>query len=135
MSFELMVSVIVGLLVIVAVSLILYKKRPRRVKSNQYHQHWKEIQKLCPNKETWAQAVVEADELLDDVLKKKRYKGGSMGERLVEAQKIFTDNDGVWYAHKLRKKIDDNPDLKLKKVEVKDALMGIRQGLKDLGAL
>ena len=58
-----------------------------------------------------------------------------MGERLVDAQKVFTDNDGVWYAHKLRKKVEAEPDFKLKKTDVKDALIGIRQGLKDLGAL
>lgn len=135
MSFELIVGILVGLIIIIVVGLLTHKKRPRRVKTNQYVAQWKEIQKLCPDKATWAQAITEADDMLDDVLKKKRLKGGSMGERLVEAQKLLTDNDSVWYAHKLRKKIDENPDLKLKKNDVKDALVGIRQALKDLGAL
>ena len=135
MSFELIVGILVGLVIIIIVGLLTHKKRPRRVKTNQYVSQWKEIQKLCPDKASWAQAITEADDMLDDVLKKKRLKGGSMGERLVEAQKLLTDNDSVWYAHKLRKKIDENPDLKLKKNDVKDALVGIRQALKDLGAL
>lgn len=135
MSFELIVGILVGLIIIIVVGLLTHKKRPRRVKTNQYVAQWKEIQKLCPDKASWAQAITEADDMLDDVLKKKRLKGGSMGERLVEAQKLLTDNDSVWYAHKLRKKIDENPDLKLKKNDVKDALVGIRLALKDLGAL
>jgi hypothetical protein len=58
-----------------------------------------------------------------------------MGERMVKAQRLFTDNDGVWFAHKLRNKIDADPTIKLKESEVKQALVGFRQALKDLGAL
>jgi hypothetical protein len=135
MSFEAIVASAVGVLAVCVLGFVFNKKRPKRVKIRHYSKRWKDIQKLCPSKETWPQAVIEADNLLDDVLKKRRYKGSSMGERLVEAQKIFTDNDSVWYAHKLRKKIEAEPSIKLKKAEVKDALFGIRQGLKDLRAL
>jgi hypothetical protein len=58
-----------------------------------------------------------------------------MGERLVKAQRLLTDNDGVWFGHKLRNRIEEGENVKLKETEVKDALMGIRQALKDLGAL
>jgi hypothetical protein len=73
--------------------------------------------------------------LLDDALRKKKIKGKTMGERLVNAQKIFSDNDGVWYGHKLRKKIDNIPEYTPKKQEVKKALLGLRVGLKDIGAM
>ena len=135
MNYEIIAGGVALVVIIVVFSALLYKKGPKRVKTKHYTKEWKQIQKICPNKDTWAQAIVEADELLDDVLKKKRFKGGSMGERLVAAQKTFTDNDGVWYAHKLRKKIETDSHTKLKKADVKDALMAIRQGLKDLGAL
>ncbi len=58
-----------------------------------------------------------------------------MGERLVQAQHLLSDNDGVWFGHKLRAKIETDPAAKLKEKEVKSALVGIRQALKDLGAL
>jgi len=54
---------------------------------------------------------------------------------LVKAQRLFSDNDGVWFGHKLRARIDADPVAKLKESEVKQALIGIRQGLKDLGAM
>jgi hypothetical protein len=53
----------------------------------------------------------------------------------VRAQRLLSDNDGVWFGHKLRNKIESEPDTKLKEKDVKDALIGTRQALKDLGAL
>lgn len=135
MSFEAIVGIVVGLLLVGVLATVFAKKRPKRIRKKYFAKSWKEIQKLCPDKADWAQAVIDADDLLDDALKKRRYKGGSMGERLVSAQKVFTDNDGVWFAHKLRKKIEENPDIRLKKGDVQDALFAIRQALKDLKAL
>jgi len=73
--------------------------------------------------------------LFDLALKKRRFRGASMGERMVKAQKLFTDNDGAWFAHKLRKEVESNPDFKLAEKDLKAALLAIRQVLKDLGAL
>lgn len=110
-------------------------KRPPKLNTEYFQEQWQNLQKLLSNPERWDVAIVEADNLLDSALKKSRFRGGGMGERLVKAQRLFTDNDGVWFGHKLRGKIEAEPDLKLKEAEVKQALMGIRQGLKDLGAL
>ena len=90
---------------------------------------------MCSSKENWAEVITKADKLLDEALRKKRIRGKNTGERLVQAQRILTDNDGVWFGHKLRAKVESEPDAKLKESEVKSALMGIRQALKDLGAL
>ena len=80
-------------------------------------------------------AVIDADKLMDEALKKRNYRGKTMGERLVAAQHEINDNDGVWYAHKLRNRLVHEPTLRLRKNEAKNALAGFRQGLKDLGAL
>jgi hypothetical protein len=114
---------------------IIIKMLPKRVRKEKFKHKWNEIQKQCGNKQDWAQVVIAADELLDLALKKKRIKGKTMGERLVAAQKKFSDNDGVWYAHKLRKKLEASSDVQPKKEEVKKALFGIRQGLKDMDVL
>ncbi len=58
-----------------------------------------------------------------------------MGERLVTVQRTLTNNDGVWYAHKLRNKLVHDQYDNLKERDVKEALIGFRQALKDLGAL
>jgi len=80
-------------------------------------------------------AVIDADKLFDEALKKRNYKGKTMGERLVSAQRDMSDNDAVWYAHKLRNRLVHEPTTRLRKNEAKNALAGFRQGLKDLGAL
>ena len=108
---------------------------PKPMRPNKMRKKWQELQKFCANKDTWNKAVLEADKLLDKALKKKRMKGKSLGERLATAQDIMSDNDEIWFAHNLAKKIIENPEFKLKKREVKDALLAFGQALKDLGAL
>jgi hypothetical protein len=110
-------------------------RRERTLKVARFQKRWQELQKMCSSKEHWAEAINNADKLLDEALRKKRIRGKNMGERLVKAQRMLTDNDGVWFGHKLRAKIEAEPEIKLKESEVKNALMGIRQALKDLGAL
>jgi hypothetical protein len=110
-------------------------RRERTLKVARFQKRWQELQKMCSSKENWAEAINNADKLLDEALRKKRIRGKNMGERLVKAQRMLTDNDGVWFGHKLRAKIEAEPEIKLKESEVKNALMGIRQALKDLGAL
>ena len=56
-----------------------------------------------------------------------------MGERLVSAQHELSANDSAWFSHKLRNKIDAD-NMPLTKAEVKKALLGFWQALKDLGA-
>jgi hypothetical protein len=58
-----------------------------------------------------------------------------MGERLVCAQREIKDNDSVWFGHKLRNRLVHESNVKLTQRDVKDALMGIRDALKDLGAM
>src|SRR5258708_28632 len=112
-----------------------WRRRPRDLKSDYFSGQWQELQAMLKDKQNWPGAVAAADKLLDQALKKKHIAGKSMGERLVKAQRILTDNDGVWFGHKLRGQLDQDPTKKLKEGDVKDALLGIRQALKDLGAL
>lgn len=116
------------------VALMFIRRRPRALKVTRFHDKWRDLQKLCANKVTWPEAIKSADTLLDEALKRKRFAGKSMGERLTKAQRALSDNEAVWFGHKLRTKIDSDPETKLKESDVKQALVGIRQALKDLGA-
>lgn len=111
------------------------RRRPKKIKQDQFLSRWQDLQKLLKDKKAWPEAIIAADQLLDEALKKKRFAGRGMGERLVKAQRLLTDNDSVWFGHKLRNKIEQDPNIKLKEKDVKQALLGIRQALKDLGAL
>lgn len=114
---------------------ILYKTAPKRTRKSTFKTKWKDIYKFCAHKETWPTALIMADELLDLALKRRRFKGKNMGERLVAAQKIFEDNDSLWYAHKLSAKVKDHPKTRLKEKDVKEALASFQRGLKELGVL
>lgn len=110
------------------------KKRIR--KNEKFISKWKELQNFCRDKATWREALIEADKLLDKALKKRKFKGKSMGERLVNAQRYITDNDDIWDAHNLVKKLINAPEkVRLKENDVKEALISFREALKDLGAL
>lgn len=135
MTFE-TIAMIVGGIVVGGFCLILILVRmPKRLKNDYFVTHWKELQNLCKDKKSWPQALEDADKLLFRALKKRKFKGRRMGERLVSAQRVFTDNDNVWFAHNLYKKVQSDPKFKLKESDVKDALVGFRQALRDLGAL
>ncbi len=122
------------LVVLVAVAGVL-SKRGRKLNTAYYEKKWQELQKLLKDSATWPLAIIDADKLLDRALKDCRYKGKTMGERLVAAQRDIKYNDDVWFGHKLRNKLVHENDIKLKERDVKDALLGIKAALKDLGAL
>lgn len=116
----------------------LFPRRRRKTLNIKYFTaRWKELQKNCATRKTWPQAIIEADELLDEALKKSRYKGKTTGERLVAAQHELSSNDTVWVGHKLRNRIEqgDVDVRKLKKTDIVFALAGFREALRDLGAL
>ena len=75
-----------------------------------------------------------ADLLLDDVLKRRKRDGKTMGERLVSCQKDFTSNDSVWQAHKFANLVRENK-AKLSEENVKKTLISFRKALQDMGAL
>lgn len=113
---------------------IVLRRRPGKLKREMFIARWQELQSKCAQEATWPLAIIDADKLLDDALKKLHYKGKTMGERLVSAQRDLSSNDTVWYSHKLRNKIV-HEQIQLKKRDVQAALRGYLQALKDLGAL
>jgi hypothetical protein len=104
-------------------------------KTTKFITQWRELQGLCRDPKNWPEALVAADQLLDKALKKRKFKGKTMGERLVAAQRFITDNDDIWDAHNLVKKLRGTPSMKLKETDVKEALISFREALKDVGAL
>lgn len=129
----LIVALFAGLVALITWLVRRQKTKPLNI--DKYTERWKSAQRHCSNKETWPLAIIDTDKILDDVLKSRRYKGKSMGERLMAAQRDLSNNDGVWFAHKLRNKLVHEEGVKLNEKKVRDALMGFRQALRDLGAL
>jgi hypothetical protein len=126
-----------GLLVIVLVVTagIVLRRRPRRINTTLVSERWQSLQRLCSDKSQWHEAIKQADRLLDDVLRRKKFRGKSTGERLVSAQHKISNNESVWFGHKLRNRLVSEEIVKVSKQDTLEALSGFRQALKDLEAL
>lgn len=135
MNIGLLITVGLCGLFVLLIGFLIYRRLPKKLKVEQFIGDWKALQLYCRDKKTWPDAIKDADRLLDKALKRRKFKGKSMGERMVSAQRMITDNDRLWFAHNLAKKVVADPKLKLKETDVKNALIGFRQALKDIGAL
>jgi hypothetical protein len=130
-----LIAAIIAILVLIFGTVFVLKRKTPKLDQAYYLAKWQELQALCDSKNTWPLAIINADKLLDDVLKKRRYKGKTMGERLVAAQHDLSSNDGVWFGHKMRNKlVHEDYDIN-KKSDLKDAMLGFLQALRDLGAI
>jgi hypothetical protein len=136
-SLNLLLIAFAAAIILAVVSIllgILLRRRPRSLNRNQFKERWRNLQNHCAQEATWPMAVIDADKLLDDALKRLHYRGKTMGERMVSAQRDIKSNDMVWFSHKLRNKIV-HENIRLKKRDVQNALKGYMQALHDLGAL
>ena len=99
---------------------------------------WKEVMDHLEssNQNEWKLAIIEADKLVDDLLKKAGFPGDTMGERLTN-----THHDQLrtlhylWQAHRLRNKIVHETDFDLSYRDTHEALNYYKATLEELGVL
>lgn len=135
MTPEAVLGLIGAVIVVITLIVLVISRIPKKLKVEKFVAQWKELQRFCADKATWGVAITEADKLFDQALRKRHFKGKSMGERMVAAQRSLSDSDGIWFAHNLSKKLIADPTLKIKEADVKTALVSFRQALRDVGAL
>lgn len=130
-------GITLGVIILIALSVFIIKKAKKKSYQSPvgFKERWTNVTKLCADRKTWPQAVIDADDLLDEALTTSKFKGKTTGEKLVAAQRELTDNEAVWFAHKYRAKIETMDGRKVTKKDVMEALTGFRQALRDLGVL
>ncbi len=80
-------------------------------------------------------AVIEADSMLDDILKRMGFGGETLGERLEKLTAATLPNlEQIWEAHKIRNNIVHDPDYRLTLDEARRVLDIYEQALRDLQA-
>ncbi len=87
------------------------------------------------NPNDWKLAIIEADIILDDLVKKKGFVGNSLGERLrdIQPQQLSTLND-AWEAHKVRNRIaHDGADFVLTKHLVHETINRYQRVFNEFG--
>lgn len=78
-------------------------------------------------------ALIEADSILDDILKRMGYSGETLGERLKSVTKEIIPNiDEIWEAHKIRNNIVHDPDYRLNLDQARNALAIYERALREL---
>lgn len=83
---------------------------------------WERVVELSEseNEADWRLAIIEADIMLDGMLKRMQYPGETLGEKLKQVEKSdFNTIDNAWEAHKIRNQIThEGSDFVLSKREV-----------------
>ncbi|MBI3459130.1 hypothetical protein HY061_02610 [Candidatus Azambacteria bacterium] len=99
---------------------------------------WQEVLKKFKlnTKEGFVLAVIEADSLVDFILKEIGITGFDMGERLKSIKKEqLPCLDELWEVHKLRNRMAHEHGFSISKEETNDALKVYQKMLKELGAI
>lgn len=130
----LLIAVVAGAIVLFALFGLVGKNQPE-LEKGPFREAWRDIIEKASNEKTYALAVINADKLLDTALKKRSFKGETIGERLISAKNNLSRRQRVWEAHKLRNRLVHEENVKLDRKKTLEALKGFESALKDLGAL
>lgn len=125
------------LAVVGVVYLVFSSKGNAKLNVARYQTKWLEIENSVSraNEASWQVAIFNADKLLDQALRESRYNGKTMGERMKSAQKVWSNANYVWGAHKVRNRLAHETDVKLSYDITLRSLSAFKQALKDLGAI
>jgi len=99
---------------------------------------WDEIEKhINSTREAeWKFAVIEADKLVDELLKGAGFQGDTMGDRLMNIQPgQLTTIQNLWEAHKIRNRLVHDTNYFLRYTEAKRAVGLYEKTLRELQAL
>jgi|SRR3989338_9838252 len=99
---------------------------------------WEEILRhLDSDREAeWKFAIIEADKLIDDLLKSAGYSGETMGDRLIGMEKGQLESlDGLWEAHKVRNNLVHDVNYFLRYAEARRVVQLYERVLQELGGI
>jgi hypothetical protein len=82
----------------------------------------------------WSMAIIEADSIMDDIMKRIGYRGESFGERLKNIEPSDFDSlQDIWEAHKVRNRIaHEGANFKISRDEALRTVKLFEKGLKEL---
>lgn len=130
----LLIAVVAAVIVLFALFGLVGKNQPA-LEKGPFREAWRDIIEKASNEATFALAIINADKLLDLALRKRNFKGETLGERLISAKNVMSRRQRVWDAHKLRNRLVHEENVKLDRKKTLEALKGFEMALKDLGAL
>lgn len=100
---------------------------------------WKYVLRMVESdsESDWRLAIIEADSMMDEVLKDRGYSGDTLGDRLKNARSdAFMNIDNAWEAHNLRNKIaHEGLSVPLSQIETRRAIRLFETVLEEFGAI
>ncbi len=135
---------VVPTIVFVIVVAVLLLRTSRRSSSKEFRledreawtKRWSELEAMLSEGEShWQVAIIEADKLLDRVLKSMHLAGETMGERLKFLTLTRTDLKFVWSAHIVRNRLAHESNFRLDRRTASETMAAYKRALKLLGVL
>ena len=128
-------ALLIGGLLIVFIQLT--SRGHKQLNREMYQKVWRAIQRgaKAGSSDGLQMAIVKADKLLDKAMRDCGVAGATMGDRLKSRKGDWTDENGLWAAHKLRNQIAHETKVKITAQSFRRAMTSFEQALKDLGAL
>jgi hypothetical protein len=116
---------------------VFFKSREYDLDKKGIRKRWQEIEGMLrqPGEMNYKLAVMEADKLLDYVLKSMSMAGNDMGQRIRFASFKFGRLRKVWWAHLLRNQLVHEATFSLDHGTAKRAIKAFENALKEIGAL
>lgn len=99
---------------------------------------WRQILKRLKTEESinWKLAVLEADKIMDEILKMSGYRGDTVHDRFKQvAPEILSNIERVHQAHRVRDRIAREPDFIITKEEAIEVVKVYEQAFKELGLI
>lgn len=96
---------------------------------------WKRIQKMADSgiESNYKLALIEADDLLDNVLKNKGFSGETFEERIKQAGEIqVPDSERILQAHQTRNQAVYEPDYQLEVERLREILEVYKETIKNI---
>jgi len=123
--------------VVGVVYLVFTRKSSPKLNVEKYQTKWLAVENSVSrnNSASWQLAIFNADKLVDLALKERRFAGQTMGERMKSAEKVWSNANHIWGAHKIRNRLAHETDVHLTYETTLRALTAFKQALKDLGAI
>jgi len=108
-------------------------------RGNKKNSRWDDIEMhlQSDNPNDWKLAIIEADVMLEDVLREAGYAGATIGDKLKSASPTsFTSLDDAWRAHRVRNQIaHEGPDFILTRKVANETIVMYRKVFQEFGAL
>ncbi len=99
---------------------------------------WQQIQKRLQagDEANLKLAIIEADKILDEIIKLSGYRGETMSDRLKQLTAAQLSNlDVIWQVHKIRNRIVHEPEYHINSAEARGAIAVYARAFREFGLI